>query len=260
MIYVLGLLFDAFFRSCLASSLSSSFLGTAIKALANLWKRSSIGSPFADFNRVSAFMLQPFFFFPRRGGRCAVSVGRFIPPRLFASQFPIGNALASDALRGLDEPIRIIALAVVESKALLVKVAEQMKRFYRNVCTFQGALEQTPKVFDSVGVNLPVNVSLRVIDNVVNKLRLKVLIGDPLVGVKSRAVLNVALDMPLQGFHSHLCNNVRSHFAVTLKQAHHGNLATVAPGADMLSLVFVHVASKTTDEGFVPLQLRPKTS
>lgn len=86
----------------------------------------------AGSDRLAAFMFHPFFFFPHRGGRCLVLVGRFIPRRLFTSQLFESQALASDVLRGLDKPIRIVAFAVIEYETLFVKIAEKMKRFYRN--------------------------------------------------------------------------------------------------------------------------------
>jgi hypothetical protein len=118
-------------------------------------------------------MYHPFFFFPRRGGRCRVLVGRFIPPRLFASQFVKGQSLASDSQRSLNETIRVSRLASVEPEALLVKVAEQVKRFNANVGAFDAALEQGPKVLNAVSVNVTVDVLMRVINDAVNVVRIQ---------------------------------------------------------------------------------------
>src|SRR5215204_4202169 len=71
-----------FLRSLLASSLSSSFLGTATNALASL---SNLSKDWLVLESIR-------------------SVGLFIPRRLFASPFVKGKALASDRHSNLNEP------------------------------------------------------------------------------------------------------------------------------------------------------------
>ena len=79
-----------------ASSLSSSFLGTATNALASLSNLSKDWLVLESIGSVGFFMFHPLFFLPRRGGRCFVLVGRFIPLWSFASQFVKGQTLSGD--------------------------------------------------------------------------------------------------------------------------------------------------------------------
>ncbi len=59
---------------------------------------------------------------------------------------------------------------MVESICLLIEVAEQMKRLDTDVGSIQTTLEQRPKVFQPVGVNLAVYVLDGVVDHLVLKL------------------------------------------------------------------------------------------
>lgn len=120
-------------------------------------------------------MFHPFFFLPRFGAprRGVTSVARFIPRRLFASQLLESQTLASDVLRCLEKAIRIVALAVVEPKALFIEITKKMKWLYRNVSAADGSLEQTPKVFNPVSVNDSVNIFLGMVDNLVGVILVK---------------------------------------------------------------------------------------
>jgi hypothetical protein len=51
--------------------------------------------------------------------------------------------------------------AIVEPESLLVYVAKQVERLYRNVGAAKSTLEKRPEVFESLSVNLPVNVLLK---------------------------------------------------------------------------------------------------
>lgn len=94
------------------------------------------------------------------------------------------------------------------------------------------------------------------IDYVVNVLRLKTVVRLPSVSVNIRALLNMPLNVRLQGFPSYVRYNVGSNFAV-LKQAHNRNLASPA-SAQMPTLAKVYIASKTADESFVNLNIATK--
>lgn len=51
--------------------------------------------------------------------------------RRFPCQFTVGKTLAAKLLHCSLKPFAIVAPASVESKGLLIKVTEQMKRLYR---------------------------------------------------------------------------------------------------------------------------------
>src|SRR6266516_3332283 len=257
-----------FLRSCRASSLSSSFLGTAINAVANRRKFSSIGSRLAVF-RVAGFMFQPFFFLPRFGAprRGVTSVARFIPRRLFASQLLESQTLAHDVTRSLDEAFRVLNLAVIESESLLVKVAEKMKWLYRNISSTEGSLEQTPKVFNSVGVNDSVNVPLGMIDHFVGVILIKLSIRAKRIAVNSRASLDVFGHLAVERLALGVWHNHSPNLAMTRQQAHNRNLAGGLVSSSKRSCKFshtpsqcrtVHVPRLAADESFVNFDLAAK--
>jgi len=63
--------------------------------------------------------------------------------------------------------------SLVESESLFIEVTEKMKRFDRNIRAFERSLQQTPKVFDSVRVNVSAHIFDRMIDHVVDILFIK---------------------------------------------------------------------------------------
>src|SRR5688572_8010627 len=99
-----------------------------------------------------------------------MSVARFIPRRLFASQLFESQPLACDVLGSFKKTIRVIALAIVETERLFVKVTEQVVRLNRDVSAFECALQQAPKVFNPVDVNVSFDVLLSMVYHVMDKL------------------------------------------------------------------------------------------
>lgn len=77
-----------------------------------------------------------------------------------ARQVFVGKASPSDARQNRCESTRIIALAFIVTKRLLVQVAEQMKRFDADVSAFQPALQQAPEILKAVRMDAPVYVLL----------------------------------------------------------------------------------------------------
>src|SRR5205807_5673506 len=125
---------------------------------------------------ILVFFNYTFFRFPR------FCRGNFRPRqslmvlRPLADQFFVSQATASKSRSRFHEPISVSSFASIESKSLFVQVSEQVKRFYCNVSTFNASLEKRPEVFHRIGMNLSVNVPLRVIDNAVNVFLVKLIV------------------------------------------------------------------------------------
>src|SRR5436309_3411367 len=96
---------------------------------------------------------------------------------LTADELCIPDSLTSNAAKRLNKSTTIILFALVKSKRLLVQVSEQMKRFNVYICSFNRSLEQAPKVFQTVRVNVPFRVALRVIDHIVDIFVRKLVVG-----------------------------------------------------------------------------------
>jgi hypothetical protein len=68
---------------------------------------------------------------------------------------------SASANRSASEPMRF-----VEPAALLIKVTEQMERFDAHVGALDRPLQERPEVLAAVGMHVPVNVALGMVDNV----------------------------------------------------------------------------------------------
>src|SRR6266850_7590070 len=105
-----------------------------------------------------------------------------------ASQLLVGDSTVCDMRHSHLKAVAIsdevlFSGAIVVAEYLLVYVAEQVKRLYRNVRALQSALEQAPKVFQSIGMDLPFNVPFRMVNRFMCKIRIESLIGHERVGV-----------------------------------------------------------------------------
>ena len=81
---------------------------------------------------------------------------------IFPGQFLVGQATANYLPHSGDEAVEIVRLPVVVAERLFIDVAKQVERFDGNVGTHQGPLQQCPKVFNSVRVDVLPHVFFRV--------------------------------------------------------------------------------------------------
>ena len=98
---------------------------------------------------------------------------------------------------------------IVVAEYLFVYIAEQVKRLYRNVRALQSALEKAPKVFESVGVDLSLNIPFRVVNRFVRKVRIQTLIGHKRIGVDRAFGCDMSANLPLQVMLATRRNDVR---------------------------------------------------
>src|SRR5467141_2833700 len=102
-----------------------------------------------------------------------------------------GNVLESKSI------VRQFAEVVPEH--LFVKIPEQVELFHAHVSSLEAAFEQTPKVFESVGVNLPVNVFFGMVnDLVLESLFPETLIGHERIGIDRASRFDVSANLSLQ--------------------------------------------------------------
>ena len=90
----------------------------------------------------------------------------------FAGKVAVGQSASNNLLHDDGEPLGISQLAFVKTKALFIRVRLQVVRLNRYVRALQGALEQTPKVLKTVGVNLSIDITYGVVDHFVRKFSL----------------------------------------------------------------------------------------
>src|SRR5579872_61374 len=111
-----------------------------------------------------------------------------------------------------------------------------MKRLDSYVGSIEAAFQQRPEVLDSVGVDLPVNIGLQVIHDLMSKLLFKALVSGVLVGIDLGTAEDFIENLCLQSLALSVGHNSSTHLAkFAIKHSHnHGFvhvLVWVANGA-----------------------------
>ena len=112
-----------------------------------------------------------------------------------AGEFRVSHPLADDLTNANIKPLGIGHFPIVESERLLVNVAEQVERLNADVGSMQAALQQTPKVFHAVGMNITFHVFDCMIDNSVLVVRAQPIIRFQLITEDGRACFDVLADL-----------------------------------------------------------------
>src|SRR5688572_22322223 len=99
------------------------------------------------------------------------------------SQHLVGHALPDDGCCCVREPLGVRQFAIVETEALFVQIAEQMERLDGYVGATDGSLQQRPEVFAAVRMNLPVNVRLGMVNNLMRVFVAQASVGLERIGV-----------------------------------------------------------------------------
>jgi hypothetical protein len=177
--------------------------------------------------------------------------------REFASEFIPSETLADDLRDNHAESVAVsdelvLGGAMIVAEHLFVQIPEEVEWLGADVGAFESALEKTPKVFESVGVNLPVNVAFGVVNDLVDKILVQSLIGKKGIGVdraaSSDVLPNFTLDRVLAPIRNYRCADL----ATAFQDSHDRSFVFGASLGDADSaLVFVHEASRTADESFV---------
>jgi hypothetical protein len=128
-----------------------------------------------------------------------------------------------------------------------------MERFNANVGPFQSTLEKTPKVFESVGVNLSVNVAFGMVNNLMcESLLLESHIGHECIGVDRAACCDVTVDFSMHFFFATVAYDVSANFSTTFQDAHDGSFILGASLSNpAIALFGMHVSGKTTNKSLV---------
>jgi hypothetical protein len=80
-----------------------------------------------------------------------------------------GKTLADDAGDGQAEAFAVGQLAIIEPEGLFIEVAEQVKRFDRNIGAVQTAFQKRPEIFAAISMDVAANI----FDGMVNDFMLE---------------------------------------------------------------------------------------
>ena len=134
-----------------------------------------------------------------------------------------------------------------------------MERFHAHVGSLERAFEQTPEVFQPVGMNVAFHIGYGVVDHLVLKL-IKTLVGFQSISEDRGASKDVIAEFALQGFLFGVVYDLGAHPASALsaafQNAHHGSLVLAASASNApCPYMAVHVARLAADESLVCLDL-----
>ena len=136
---------------------------------------------------------------------------------------------------------------------LLIQIPEEMERLNADIGAFQLALEQAPEIFESVGVNLSINVAFRMVnDLVLESLGLESLIGHERIGVDRASRFDVSANVGLERVLFAIAHDSGANLATALKDAHDGGFILGASLSNPATVfVGVHESGRATDESFI---------
>src|SRR6476646_870002 len=130
-----------------------------------------------------------------------------------------------------------------------------MERFNGNICSFQSAFYEAPKILKPVRVNLPVNVFLGMVNDSVSVFLIQSPIGMAIIGRELRAGFDIVPNKCVQNVTLSILKNLSSHFAATFQNSTNDNFVRATFGHSGLShfdaLFFVHEAGLTPYVGFI---------
>src|SRR5665213_1139572 len=167
-----------------------------------------------------------------------------------AGEFRRGFPRTGDPLDAHSETLRIVHLPIVVAERLFINVAEQVERFHADIGSLQAAFQETPEVLHAVSVDLPIHVSLSVINDRMGVF-VQTVIGQKLVSVDSRARFHMLAHVLLNSLLASVRNDGSADLAVTLKNSGDDGLAEIVKLARLVPLSLMHVSGLTADHGFV---------
>ncbi len=188
----------------------------------------------------------------------------FCFPDGFAGQLGIGKALADDLADYVAKPICIVhRLPIVVAECLFINIAEKMKWFHADIGSSERAFQETPKILQTVGVNVLANIGFGVVDDLVCVFLVQPNVSHERIGENLGPFLHVVFDDLLYNrfgaFIDHVYPNSLAPFQNSMNDglaASGGTSGSV--DAHALPLGLVHIPSLPADEGFIHFHFAPK--
>ena len=184
---------------------------------------------------------------------------RFRKVFVIASEFLPSEPLSENASDCHKEPplVAVVVFALIEAESLFVEIPEKVERFDADIRAFHSALEQAPKVFHPVRVDVAAHIAHCMVNDVVREIFREASVGAKRVRVNFRALQDILTDVALQ--FGTLC---AVHYGQTdfgcalatraLQQTLHGSEGLVPGALHVFALLCrVHVASASADPSFI---------
>src|ERR1019366_3536945 len=141
---------------------------------------------------------------------------------------------------------------MIVAPSLFVYVAEQVERLNRYIGSAQSALQERPEILDSLSVDFPVHVVLKVVENFVSELTRQILVALKFVGMNFRAGENIFADNLVHDDFSSLRNDGSSYRSAAFQHSHdYGFRPVVLPHFHAETARLVHVPGVPADKGLI---------
>ena len=176
-------------------------------------------------------------------------------------QLLVGESLARYGSDNFLEAGTIIGLMSIVPELFLGEITEQVEGFNIHIGSANGPLQETPEVLNTVGMDVAPNVSLGVVNDLVDVDVAQITIRWQGIGEYFTPSHDVLSDDGGKALALSVGDNLSPHttglvLVMPLQHSHNGGLA-VGPSASYLLFPFalVHEAGLTADEGFVHFHL-----
>src|SRR5438309_3450736 len=210
---------------------------------------------FAQIQTLRQGLERNLFRFPRP---CRFVIWRITLARQFAVCEPMPSNLSHQHSQAVSiGQFAVAFLPIVVAEHLLINVAREMKWLYSDIGSLKAPLKQRPEVFHAVCVNATANVSLGLVNNIVNESALQsTFIAHCAIGVNRAPELHVAENFVLQRFAGYVWHDGSANLAkIAVKNALHDGLVPGRPKTiGSQAATFVHVLGDSADKGFVCFQ------
>jgi len=147
-------------------------------------------------------------------------------------------------------------LAIVVTKALLVKVAKEVEGFDAHIRSVDSTLQQAPEVFEAVGMNPTIHILDSMVYDLMSILPSQTIVGEQKVRVECRSRFNMLLHFGLKRVFLAVRNYGRANLPAPFQDAHDGSFVFSSRSGDATGAFGkVHVAGLAADERLVSLNL-----
>src|ERR1035438_9689844 len=129
-----------------------------------------------------------------------------------------------------------------------------MERFHAHVGSRDAALQQAPEVLQPVSVNLPIDIFLGMVDDLMSVVLSQPVVRLERIRIQRRPSFDVLFHASMESLFLPVINYHSANLAATFQRTEHNGFVFAASTSDAaLTFVEMHVTSLAADESFIDL-------
>src|SRR5437016_8675997 len=121
-----------------------------------------------------------------------------IHPFCFPGQIVPSDSTSNNGGTNGRKSVKVCKLAIVVPESMFIKIAEKVKRFDAHIGPTNTALQEAPEIFESISVNLAIDVSLGMVNDLMRIFAREAIIGQQGIAIECRTSFNVLLNFGLK--------------------------------------------------------------